>query len=53
MLGQVHGAHAAGADVLQQFVFAEQEAAILAIKQLVSVPCGDDAFGDEKIGESF
>ena len=47
VLGQVHAAHAAGAQVVQQLVLAEEEALVAAFQQLVALPAGDQAGLDE------
>ena len=51
VLGQIHAAHPARAQMVQQLVLAQEEALVAALQQLVGLPAGDQAGLDEPIGD--
>ena len=51
VLGQVDPAHAAGAQVAQQLVLAEEEAAMAAFQQTFGLPAGNQPRLDQVIGD--
>ena len=50
VLRQVDAAHAARAEVPQQLIFAEEEAFVLLVQQLVALPLGEQVLLDEETG---
>jgi len=51
VLGQVDRAHAAGAQMVQQLVLSQEEAAMAAFQQLLGLPAGDQAGLDQTRGD--
>ena len=51
VLGQVDAAHAAGAQMAQQLVLAEEKALVLAVQQVVALPAREQAGGDQARGK--
>ena len=43
VLGQEHAAHAAGAQMIEQLVLAEEEPLVAAFQQPIGLPAGDQA----------
>jgi len=52
MLRQVDAAHAAAAEVPQQFVLAQEEALVASFHELVRLPGGDELFFDQRFGQA-
>ena len=53
VFGQVHAAHAARAQVVQELVFAKEKAFMPAFKNVVALPAGKQAGLDKLFGEDF
>ena len=51
MFAQIHAAHPAGAQMIQQLVLAEEEALVAAFEQPFGLPAGDEFGLDEAIGD--
>ena len=53
VLGQINAAHAAGANVAQQLVLAEEEALVSPFEQIVALPAGEETGGDQCSGKEI
>ena len=51
VFAQIHPAHPAGAQMIQQLVLAQEEALVAAFQQPVGLPAGDEFGLDEAIGD--